>query len=147
MEQAIRLLRKTLMIEVVAMHSKPEAQHEWQPCPPGELERVAGRVRLRQRREALRKIGAAAAAATAAGLAGVGTVYWLSRDAMPHYGGLACNEVMPLLDDYHAGRLEPPLAGQVTLHLRKCPRCGPHYRRTYGVEIGVLRPRPRGRLA
>ncbi len=105
--------------------STPSADRDpWDACPPGELQRMVGRTRIRQRRRFLKRLGG-----TAAGLAAIAAGgFWLLQPGEYHFGGIACSEVMSLLPDYRANKLPAELKEKVSLHLAKCPECGPHYR-------------------
>ncbi len=111
------------------MDKKSTPVDDWQPCPPGELKRMADRIRLRERRKALKKMGAAGAALLVAVGGGYLAKEWFDQPREYHFGGIACSEVMPLLPDYRAGKLDELLRNQVSEHLDKCPNCGPMYRR------------------
>ena len=102
----------------------------WQPCPPGEFGRIAGRLKRKRRlRAALR----AAPIATLL-LVGVGSI-WL-RFGAPflqnpdangeyHYGGITCTELHRVVPALKAGTLDDATLARVRRHLELCPHCTP----------------------
>lgn len=121
--------RAVEITKVGKMDVKTKNQDPWNECPPGELQRMAERLKIRQRRQALKRIGSAATALTVVSAGGYVAGRWLLGPAENRYGGIACSEVMPLLTDYRAKKLDPPLMRKIAAHLAECPHCGPMYRK------------------
>jgi hypothetical protein len=99
----------------------------WEPCPPGELRRLAARLgRRRQRRRFLWSAGAVAAtAATACALA-----LWTEWDNPfePFYAGITCAKVKSSADAYSKGQLSATVQDRIRRHLAHCGPCRAFYR-------------------
>jgi hypothetical protein len=128
------------------MNTPAEPQDEWIACCPGELQRMVGRIKNRQRRQFLIQLGAAASTIVVLGAGGYFALRQSEQPTEYRYGGIACSEVMPLLPEYRVGKLDPELTRQITVHLEKCPNCGPMYRRMIG-EMASTRPAALNRQA
>lgn len=103
------------------------ARDEWVPCPPGELDRLANKLRgRRQRRVFLRTAGVVATIAAAGGGLSLWLVPGISGERS--FGGLTCTEVQQLAEAYGKGKLDESLRAQVRLHVSQCPQCGPHFK-------------------
>lgn len=104
----------------------PAAFEDWVNCPPGELRRLANRLRgRRQRRAVLKAVVAAAAGSVALGGAGW---YWFRPPRDYEYAGITCTRVAELVPVYRAGTLPADLRRQVDLHVAECPHCRPRFR-------------------
>ena len=121
----------------------------WNRCPPGEVRRLAEKLRLRQRRRLFLRRTAVAAAAVF-GLAAGGTGWWLWRrsDRPPpqheyDYGGITCSEVRRLAEPYRNGTLAEPQRSQVRRQIELCPACGPAFRRPGETPKAAARPSAR----
>jgi hypothetical protein len=95
---------------------------QWTPCPPGEVQRLVGRLRRRRQWQTYRG-GAAVAARLVLGAAG----YWTA----PTWESVAhppktCQEVIALAPDYFAGRLDRTTAASMRHHLDGCRACREH---------------------
>ena len=113
----------------------------WQPCPPGEIGRMVGQLNTQRRRQQLKQFGGGVAALvllTAVVIAGRGLLTRPSPSE-PIYGGIACSQVMPLMQAYHDRTLAPALTKKIRIHLDQCPNCGPKYRQMY-AHAAVARP-------
>lgn len=102
----------------------PEA---WAQCPLGMLKQMVGQIRVDQRREFLRTLAKGAAAALLLGAGGVMVAQWMGEDDGQPAAQLACGEVVKLLPDYVAHRLDGNLTQRVADHLAKCRGCRTHY--------------------
>jgi hypothetical protein len=105
----------------------------WQPCPPGEIGRMVGQLNTQRRRQQIKQFGVGVAALVllaAVVIAGRGLLTRPSPSG-PLYGGIACSQVMPLMQAYHDGTLAPGLTKKVRIHLEQCPNCGAKYRQLY----------------
>jgi len=102
----------------------------WQPCPPGELDRLAGRLRRRR----YGRIVARATAVVAVLLAAVGGLSWqfgekpqpavVSRPGEGFdYGGITCAGVHRVLPQLKAGTIDAATLSRVREHLEKCDHC------------------------
>lgn len=127
------------------MPRKPADPDRWQPCPPGELVGLAGRLKAKRRR---RVIEAALATSLAALLmVWAGVYFGVQRSPQPtdfEFGGIACSEVRPIVAKYMSGELDPALAARVREHLAHCAACG---RLMEGVQKSVSAPSLPPRLA
>ena len=99
----------------------------WCQCPVGTVKQMVGQIRLDQRREFLRTLAKGSAAVLLLGAGGVVTAQWMLKEEGQAKGQLACSDVMELLPDYVAHRLEDGVSDQVATHLAKCPPCRAHY--------------------
>ena len=106
------------------MTKKYSSEDAWSDCAPGELQRVAVRLRGRRRREFLRQAGSVAAGVVVLGAGGyLATRTGTSTPDQP-YGGIACVEVVRLMPRYRANELSADLAEKIQIHLARCPECG-----------------------
>jgi anti-sigma factor RsiW len=98
---------------------------EWVLCPPGELERLAERLRRRRRRRVFLRTATAVAVVAAGG----GLSAWLSLGPArePSYGGITCTRVQALAGAYARGELSATVREQVRQHLAQCPRCAARF--------------------
>ena len=104
---------------------EPEA---WAQCPLGVLKQMTGQIRVDQRRDFLRTVAKGSAAVLLLGAGGVVAAQW-RRDSEAQ---LACGQVVDLLPDYVAHRLDENLSKRVAAHLAKCPPCNAHYKEMVG---------------
>jgi hypothetical protein len=119
------------------MNDTPKDRDQWERCPPGELQRLVHRVRTRQRRQVLKRLAGVGAALVLIGAGGYVAGQWWHQPTEHHFGGIACSEVMRLLPDYRANKLDAELARRISIHLEKCPNCGPAYRRATSAKAGT----------
>jgi len=120
---------------------------EWSQCPPGTFRRIKGRLRRRNQRQALGRLGVATLVlAVASGL-------WIARSPLDHgvilpglqndleFAGLRCSEVIrfaQVLQD--GGSLPDETLESMKAHIEECPHCESRFE---GMElpIGLLLPR------
>lgn len=101
----------------------------WRDCTPGELVQLGAEQHRRAgRRAILRGLGMAAAGCAAVGA--VGLVWYRQHGPGLHQpqprfapGGLACDEVTPLLPAYVAQKLDSQQTAKVKEHLAGCSHC------------------------
>lgn len=108
---------------------------DWVQCPPGELNRLAVRLRGRRHRRVLMQATAAVAVlAVAVG----GWLLWPSPKPTGEYNfaGITCSRVLELADAYAAGKLSHELRAQVREHVAQCPHCGPKFKEM-GMTVKV----------
>ncbi len=55
------------------------------------------------------------------------------------FGGISCAKTQSLLPNYAAGQLDAETAGRIQVHLDKCPKCGPFYKRMMKVAEEIAR--------
>jgi hypothetical protein len=113
----------------------------WQPCPSGEIGRMVGQLHTQRQRHQLKQFGGGVAAlvlVAAVVMAGRGLRTRQSPSG-PIHGGIACSQVMPLLQAYRDDTLAPEVAERVRTHLEQCPNCGLKYRQMY-AHATVARP-------
>ncbi len=110
------------------MNATPKNHDQWRPCLPGELRRMVDHVKARRRREFVKQLAGAGAALVLIGTGGYLAGQWLQRPTEYHFGGIACGEVMRLLPDYRANKLDVGQHKQISTHLEKCPNCGSMHR-------------------
>ena len=99
----------------------------WEPCPPGELRRLAARLgRRRQRRRFL--WSACVVAATAA--TGGTLALWIEWDNPfePSHAGITCSKVRSSADAYSKGELSATVQDRIRRHLARCGPCRALYR-------------------
>lgn len=103
------------------------AHDEWVQCPPGELSRLATRLRGRRQRRIVVQTSALVLL-VAVGLGGL--VLWPRPQGTGdyNYAGIMCSRVMQLADAYAAGELTTELREQVRQHVAQCPNCGPKFK-------------------
>lgn len=94
-------------------------EDRWTTCPPGEINRLAARLRGRRRR----RYATRAATAVAVLVAGLGLWSLQNRPHEYHLAGISCSEVQEHTMAFASGDLEPALAAQVESHAEQCPRC------------------------
>ena len=97
---------------------------QWEPCTPGELQRLATRLKTHERRLMLKQLGGVAAGVLVLGVGGyLASQHW-PRSSEQRYGGIACAEVMRLMPRYRARELSAELTQKIQIHLAECPQCG-----------------------
>lgn len=112
------------------MNSTSNESDLWQPCPPGELGRLTGRLRRRR----YGWIAARATAVVAVLLVAVGGLTWqfgekpqpavVSRPGEGFdYGGITCTGVHRVLPQLKAGTIDAATLSRVREHLEKCDHC------------------------
>ncbi len=101
----------------------------WQPCPPGEFERLSERLRRRRQRRRFLRVSLAAAAALA-GVGGGGAAYLaLTRQSSSvptqdmDFAGIKCSQVRQVAAAYLRGDLDEETRRRVTAHVAQCPNC------------------------
>ncbi len=113
------------------MNTDREAE-AWQECPPDELKGMVAQIRVGQRREFLRSLGKGSAAVLLLGAGGIVARQWKLKEQSQGNQQLACRQVMDLLPEYAAHRLDTDLTQSVAAHLTKCPPCKAHYEEMVG---------------
>jgi len=109
------------------MMSDFRTDQQWDECPPGELSRLAKRLKSTERRALLKsQMGNAALCLVLV----VGGVLWASSlIGRTGPGGISCKECLAHFDDYHlhlttGAPIEPiKLANQMQVHLDHCRLC------------------------
>lgn len=105
---------------------------EWQPCPPGELGELAGRLRTRRRNSKISRLATVSALLLlAAGgiylLMGPGRNLNLPGQALENgefnFGGITCTELHRALPGLKARTLDDATLARVREHVEKCPHC------------------------
>ncbi len=101
----------------------------WTACPPGEIGRMASRLRGRKRRRVTPRAGGVLALL----LLFVGL--WSVRPGVREncFAGLTCSRVIELAMAYGQGTLEPDLREKVKSHVDQCKRCHDRFK-----EMGFL---------
>ncbi|MBI1904080.1 MAG: zf-HC2 domain-containing protein [Planctomycetia bacterium] len=110
------------------MHDDQGESALWQPCPPGTLADLAGRLRGRRRRRFLARLAVAPLvllAAGAAAMVAIGRNDPRPGETNPPGGSVAikCKECKQLLPLYLAGSLPPDQTEKMRVHLAKCRPC------------------------
>jgi hypothetical protein len=104
----------------------------WQPCPPGELVEIAGRLQGRRRRkDRARLLAASALVLLAVGAISLSLGLWQKNgDPRPdpvtgefHFGGISCTELHRALPGLKARTLDDATLARVREHIEKCPHC------------------------
>ncbi|HEY3963652.1 MAG TPA: zf-HC2 domain-containing protein [Planctomycetaceae bacterium] len=107
-----------------ATNAKTGDTGNWQPCPEGELSRVALRLLGRHRRRRLAQMVAAAVALVAI----AGSACWQFGPRMPgpegfNYGGITCAEMHRLAPAVQTGTLDDATLARFRKHVELCPHC------------------------
>ena len=102
-------------------------QQEWEPCPAGELAKMVGARRSRQRRKVIDRVAVVAAGVMACIAIGGYTLSLFTPDAPQGVRSIACSEVLPQLPSYVQGDLADATRGDISAHLQHCPSCRTHY--------------------
>lgn len=112
---------------------------EWTPCPPRQIEQLAGRLRNRRRRRVwLRSV----AAVVATSVLVTATMLWTLRPGRTAVGEMTCSEVMDAAEDYRNDRLSDEVRARIDAHLDHCPNCRDYYR-----ELKILMRRDAARAS
>jgi hypothetical protein len=98
--------------------NSPNPDDAWQPCPAGELSRLATRLKRRHRRRWVAPVSGVVLA-----LLVVGTVYWRGDRSDPEPARLSCREVIERAPEYLAGKLPKEQSAEISRHLEHCPHC------------------------
>ena len=110
-----------------------EDSEQWQPCPPGELVKFAGRLRSKHRLHRIVQLASVCAVL----LLAAGTIYlqWEPRQhsTIPegripdrgeyNYGGITCTEIHQVLPRLKEGTLDDDTLARVREHIEQCPQC------------------------
>ena len=107
----------------------------WQPCPRGELQRMAALLKTRRQRKNSFRVTAAATGLTVALLAAA--FIWQRSTTYSEIEPLkmTCDQVRPLLADFAAGRIaDARLDASIRQHLDACPPCAAMYRRIVSAQ-------------
>lgn len=94
--------------------------NSWQPCPTGELSRLASRLRSQRRRRAVLRVATVCSLGIA--MMSVAMLGIVSHCGLS-YGGIRCGEVASALPDFVAGQLDEVHSRQIREHLTQCPVC------------------------
>lgn len=116
------------MDKVKIMSITSDENSLWEPCPPGELQRLGNRLG-RQRRVRIAKRAASVVALLLIAVSGV----YLSIGQRPekkvpapgefNFGGITCAEIHDILPQLKDGTLEEPVLTRVRNHIDECPHC------------------------
>lgn len=104
--------------------------HDWRPCPPGQLNLLARRLRKRADRRRFLTLAARSVGTLAVALGS----WWLlasrqditparSKFRGPIYAGIACADVREAAVQFVQQEVSPKLAQQIEGHLAKCSSC------------------------
>ena len=120
------------------MRGETHENVDWTPCEARALSRMAGRQRARR----LARSTAPAVVALLLVLAVVG--YFFRTNAVApvkapvnvdyYYGGIACSEVVPRLNDFDAGRVDAETRQKIVEHLSLCQKCRTAHERLRGAN-------------
>lgn len=110
---------------VIAMKAKSDEGNQWEPCPPGELARIAGDLRRRRRTRIVTRVTTATAVllVMAVGGAYFTSQFWNRGDY--DFGGITCTEVKADIPLMAAGKLDQETMMRIQKHLELCPKCKP----------------------
>jgi hypothetical protein len=109
------------------MRETLQPSDNWTACPPGALQDSARKLRGRRRLKRAAPLATLAAVLLAALVFALRTPS--SRQFGPpgnvdyDYGGIACSEVVPLLDDLAIGQVDADTRARIEEHLQLCPKC------------------------
>jgi hypothetical protein len=109
-------------------HSEKSSDSGWTACPPGEIERLAVRLRNRRRRRLFLRAGAAVAAAAVVGAGAWLVRGWFDRKREPNFAGITCTEVRKLAEAYLKDDLSTATREQVRQHISQCGHCASYFR-------------------
>lgn len=120
----------------MADHQQQAENEAWGPCPEGELQGMAQRLRaadVRQSRMATVKTFGTSAAVVACLVVGVGLLTAGGSDGL---GNISCLECYGAFDAYHVhvtadGPMEASFASAMNEHLVNCPICRPKFEVRY----------------
>lgn len=109
------------------MRKSIQRDDDWPACPPGALQDTARKLRGRRRLKRALPLAALAVVLFAAVVFSLRTPS-VRQIAPPggvdyHYGGIACSEVVPLLDDLASGRVDADTRARIEEHLQLCAKC------------------------
>lgn len=113
------------------MNDRRSTSGQWDSCPPGELQKLATRLRWRRRdRSVAKAVGLTGALIAFLFVGGLAVQQFRGPlDGAHLYGDVSCREVQANIQQYVAGQLDPQLADRIRIHLEQCPECGPPFRR------------------
>lgn len=127
------------------MREPIQPSDDWSACPPGALQDSARKLRGRRRLKRAAPLTALAAVLLAAVIFALRTPS--GRQFAPpanvdyHYGGIACSEVVPLLDDLAIGRVDADTRARIEEHLQLCAKCrAVQSSMSPGTETSVTNP-------
>ena len=98
------------------------SKSEWNNCPEGKLNEVVSHLHREQRRESFRKIFSVAFVACFIFV--IASLQWgKPLDSDGQFRMLSCAEVIQLMPQYKAGKLDTRSRREVEAHLAVCPQC------------------------
>lgn len=100
----------------------------WQPCPPGDLQRLATGIRRRkeweQRKQVLSTVGAVIVAVASVVLVRNYTQSLDQPDSGDkYYAGISCTEVRKKMPEMMMGKVDEQRMMQIEDHLKQCRSC------------------------
>ncbi len=125
-------------------HERSEADDGWRPCPAGELQRLASRMKRQHKRELLACAGVVGAVllALAAGMYAIGPLATGNHSIDGNsIGGLSCQQVRHMLPQYAKHQLSAAETVRVQNHLADCPACARRLQQIQGASHVSLAPR------
>ena len=111
----------------MSTESQNHDEGSWEPCPAGELQRLAGRLAGERRHRRLTTIGQWTVGATLSVVLLLAGAFVVGQFSQNNFGGIACREVTAQLVAYHAGELDAERAEQISAHLQQCSMCNAAY--------------------
>ncbi len=108
------------------MNEKRPDDKLWGDCPSGEMNRLVTGLRAKRRMHHLR---IAAGISTAVVLLIVAGNLAVSTHDDPVIGGISCQKVESLAQDYLDNKLDEELTARVKQHVKKCRHCRQEFQR------------------
>lgn len=112
------------------MNTTSQESDLWQPCPPGELGRMTGRLRRQRQLQIAKRLTAATAVVL---VSTVGLWWQFGGKSQPsvvskpgegfNFGGITCAGVHRALPQLKAGTIDAATLARVREHLEKCDHC------------------------
>ena len=119
------------------MHEEKNTHDEWQPCPPGELNRMVGRLDARERRARFRQLTSTGLMSMLLFAAGAILVGGFAIYEEPMYGGVSCTDCLSHADEYYSHLVgkgpmaDLELVAKIETHLEMCLCCRAKFHQAY----------------
>ena len=109
------------------MSATSDDSGQWQPCPPGEIGRMANRLQRTRRLSLIpradRRSPRSCSSASLASTCEVAVSLARLNSGEFDYGGITCTEIHRVLPGLKAGTLDDETLARVREHIEKCPLC------------------------
>ena len=137
-----RAIVETVLPKQVMTDQPTNRDESWQPCPPGDLQRLATGIRRRRKWEHRKQVVTTAGAVLVA-VAGVVLVTTYTQNVQQpvsgdrYYAGISCTDVRKKMPEMMMGKVDEQQMMQIEEHLKQCQSCR-ETRERMNMKMSVL---------